>query len=85
MSTAEGEQSTRVDTNTKLTPASEWEFIQGLPYLAQTGEDAEFVRMMYTVRLKKVRIVSIDLSSPVLIQTQHRSRITTKWRRLGNA
>lgn len=34
---------------------AEWEFIQGLEYRAQTGDDADFVRMMYTVRLKKVR------------------------------
>ncbi|KAK4700979.1 anaphase-promoting complex subunit 6, partial [Phenoliferia sp. Uapishka_3] len=33
----------------------EWDFIQGLRYQAQTGEDAEFVRMMYTVRLKKIK------------------------------
>ncbi|GAA5828340.1 hypothetical protein JCM11251_006205 [Rhodosporidiobolus azoricus] len=32
----------------------EWEFIQGLPFHAQTEEDAEFIRMMYTVRLKKL-------------------------------
>ncbi|GAA5975618.1 hypothetical protein JCM10908_005220 [Rhodotorula pacifica] len=32
----------------------EWDFIQGLPFHAQTDEDAEFVRMMYTVRLKKI-------------------------------
>ncbi|BGP54532.1 anaphase-promoting complex subunit Cut9 [Rhodotorula sphaerocarpa] len=32
----------------------EWDFIQGLPFHAQTEDDAEFVRMMYTVRLKKV-------------------------------
>ena len=33
---------------------TEWDFIQGLPFHAQTEDDAEFVRMMYTVRLKKV-------------------------------
>lgn len=33
----------------------EWEFIQGLKYAEQTEEDAEFIRMAYTVRLKKVR------------------------------
>lgn len=33
---------------------AEWDFIQGLPFHAQTEDDAEFVRMMYTVRLKKV-------------------------------
>lgn len=35
---------------------AEWNFIQGLAYQAQTGDDADFVRMMYTVRLKKVQI-----------------------------
>lgn len=34
----------------------EWDFIQSLPYHSQTEEDAEFIRMMYTVRLKKVTI-----------------------------
>lgn len=34
---------------------AEWDFIQSLPYHAQTEQDAEFIRMMYTVRLKKVR------------------------------
>lgn len=42
-----------------LTIWAEWEFIQGLQYQAQTGEDADFVRMMYTVRLKKVRTPSV--------------------------
>lgn len=37
-----------------MTHDEEWEFIQGLPYLAQTGDEADFVRMMYTVRLNKV-------------------------------
>ena len=37
---------------------AEWEFVQGLPYLAQTGEEAHFIRMMYTVRLKKVSLQS---------------------------
>ncbi|GAA5861337.1 hypothetical protein JCM8547_006096 [Rhodosporidiobolus lusitaniae] len=32
----------------------EWDFIQSLPFHAQTDEDAEFIRMMYTVRLKKL-------------------------------
>lgn len=34
----------------------EWDFIQGLKYQEQTEEDAEFIRMAYTVRLKKVRL-----------------------------
>lgn len=37
---------------------AEWDFIQGLPFHAQTEDDAEFVRMMYTVRLKKVTTAS---------------------------
>ncbi|TFK21162.1 TPR-like protein [Coprinopsis marcescibilis] len=36
-----------------LTPDEEWEFIQGLSYSAQTPEDAEFVQLMYTSRLRK--------------------------------
>ncbi|GAA5914858.1 hypothetical protein JCM6882_007823 [Rhodosporidiobolus microsporus] len=37
-----------------MSSEEEWEFIQGLPFHAQTEEDAEFIRMMYTVRLKKL-------------------------------
>ncbi|SCV67863.1 BQ2448_5474 [Microbotryum intermedium] len=37
-----------------MTNAEEWEFIQGLPYTAQTEEDADFIQLMYTVRLKKM-------------------------------
>jgi anaphase-promoting complex subunit 6 len=34
---------------------TEWNFVQTLAYREQTKEEADFVRMMYTVRLKKVR------------------------------
>ncbi|TNY24498.1 cell division control protein 16 [Rhodotorula diobovata] len=37
-----------------MSSEEEWDFIQGLPFHAQTDDDAEFVRMMYTVRLKKI-------------------------------
>lgn len=33
----------------------EWETIQGLCYKEQTEECADFIRMMYLTRLKKVR------------------------------
>jgi anaphase-promoting complex subunit 6 len=36
---------------------TEWDFIQGLCYKEQTEECAEFIRMVYTVRLKKVRLL----------------------------
>ncbi|KIY44125.1 TPR-like protein [Fistulina hepatica ATCC 64428] len=36
-----------------MTPDEEWEFIQQLPYAAQTPHDAEFVQLMYTSRLRK--------------------------------
>ncbi|EAU85567.2 cell division control protein 16 [Coprinopsis cinerea okayama7 len=36
-----------------LTPDEEWEFIQGLSYSTQTPEDAEFVQLIYTSRLRK--------------------------------
>ncbi|GAA6002404.1 anaphase promoting complex subunit CDC16 [Rhodotorula paludigena] len=32
-----------------MSSEEEWDFIQGLPYHAQTEEDAEFIRMMYTL------------------------------------
>lgn len=41
----------------RLTRA-EWSFIQSLAYRQQIPHDAEFVQMMYTVRLNKVRRVS---------------------------
>lgn len=62
---------------------AEWEFIQGLQYHAQTGEDADFVRMMYTVRLNKVCSMPSQLSG---VET-HRftsSSITTRWQSLAN-
>ncbi|GAA5884461.1 hypothetical protein JCM16303_005092 [Sporobolomyces ruberrimus] len=37
-----------------MSSEEEWDFIQSLPYHSQTEEDAEFIRMMYTVRLKKL-------------------------------
>lgn len=33
---------------------AEWAFIQSLGFKEQTPEDAEFIRMIYTIRLKKV-------------------------------
>ena len=36
----------------------EWDTIQSLCYKEQTDECAEFIRMMYTVRLKKVSFES---------------------------
>jgi len=36
-----------------LTPDEEWEFMQGLSYSTQTPEDAEFVQLIYTSRLRK--------------------------------
>ena len=38
----------------RLTRGPEWELIQGLKYKEQTPEDADFIRLMYIVRLKKV-------------------------------
>lgn len=36
---------------------TEWNFIQGLSFKQHTPEDAEFIRMMYTIRLRKVGCV----------------------------
>jgi anaphase-promoting complex subunit 6 len=33
----------------------EWEFVQSLAYKEQTPEDAEFVRLVYTSRLRKYK------------------------------
>ncbi|KAF9565181.1 TPR-like protein [Agrocybe pediades] len=38
-----------------MTPDEEWEFVHGLAYAAQAPEDAEFVRLMYTTRLRKFK------------------------------
>ncbi|KAG9017193.1 anaphase promoting complex subunit cdc16 [Tulasnella sp. 427] len=37
---------------------SEWEFVQGLQYMQQVPEDADFVRLVYTIRLKKEKHVA---------------------------
>lgn len=62
-----------------MTSEEEWEFIQGLPFHAQTDEDAEFIRMMYTVRLKKVRYTSFLLSSKSLTFSSHSFLTRTTW------
>lgn len=36
----------------------EWEFVQGLAYTAHTPEDAEFVQLIYTTRLRKFKHVA---------------------------
>ncbi|KAG8959317.1 anaphase promoting complex subunit cdc16 [Tulasnella sp. 419] len=36
----------------------EWDFVQGLEFLQQVPEDADFVRLVYTIRLKKQKHVS---------------------------
>ena len=38
-----------------LNGISEWDFIQGLAYKEQTSEDATFVQLMYTSRLRKYK------------------------------
>ncbi|KAI0767907.1 TPR-like protein [Irpex lacteus] len=38
-----------------MTPNEEWEFVQSLAYKEQTPADAEFVRMIYTSRLRKYK------------------------------
>ncbi|KAI0925830.1 hypothetical protein AcV5_008457 [Taiwanofungus camphoratus] len=40
-------------TGEMMTIDEEWEFVQSLAYREQTPEDAEFVRLMYTSRLRK--------------------------------
>ncbi|KAJ3510333.1 hypothetical protein NLJ89_g4730 [Agrocybe chaxingu] len=36
-----------------MTPDEEWEFVQGLAYATQTPQDAQFVQLIYTSRLRK--------------------------------
>ncbi|KAJ7052561.1 cell division control protein 16 [Mycena amicta] len=38
-----------------MTPEEEWEFVQGLAYSQQTPQDASFVQLIYTARLRKYK------------------------------
>lgn len=38
-----------------MRPDEEWEFIQKLSYAEQTPEDAEFIQLIYTIRLRKFK------------------------------
>ncbi|KAI0783626.1 TPR-like protein [Abortiporus biennis] len=40
-----------------MTPDEEWEFVQTLAYREQTPEDSDFVKLMYTSRLRKYKHV----------------------------
>ncbi|KAH0585019.1 hypothetical protein H2248_008288 [Termitomyces sp. 'cryptogamus'] len=42
-------------TGEMMTPDEEWEFVQGLAYTQQTPQDAEFVQLIYTCRLRKYK------------------------------
>ncbi|KIK68891.1 hypothetical protein GYMLUDRAFT_153334 [Collybiopsis luxurians FD-317 M1] len=38
-----------------MTPEEEWEFVQGLAYATQTPQDAAFIQLIYTTRLRKYK------------------------------
>ncbi|KAL4062109.1 hypothetical protein V8B97DRAFT_2041620 [Scleroderma yunnanense] len=38
-----------------MAPDEEWEFVQGLAYKQQTHDDADFIQLMYTSRLRKYK------------------------------
>ncbi|KAF9007618.1 TPR-like protein [Cyathus striatus] len=40
-------------TGEMMTPEEEWEFVQSLAYSSQTPQDAQFVQLIYTSRLRK--------------------------------
>ncbi|KAF8240713.1 TPR-like protein [Tricholoma matsutake] len=42
-------------TGEMMTPDEEWELVQGLAYSSQTPEDASFVQLIYTARLRKYK------------------------------
>ncbi|EKM78129.1 hypothetical protein AGABI1DRAFT_61147 [Agaricus bisporus var. burnettii JB137-S8] len=44
-------------TGEMMTSDEEWEFVQGLSYSQQTPQDAEFVQLIYTTRLRKYKHV----------------------------
>jgi anaphase-promoting complex subunit 6 len=48
----------------RLSSSVEWEFVQGLEYSQAHKDDAEFVRCIYTIRLRKVSIMLSPESSP---------------------
>lgn len=45
----------RVTLSVLLNSELEWEFVQGLSYASQTPQDAEFVQLIYTCRLRKYK------------------------------
>ncbi|KAF8807066.1 TPR-like protein [Phlegmacium glaucopus] len=45
-------------TGEMMTPDEEWEFVQGLAYASQTPQDAQFVQLIYTARLRKYKHVA---------------------------
>ncbi|KAF9059802.1 hypothetical protein BDP27DRAFT_1340749 [Rhodocollybia butyracea] len=38
-----------------MTPEEEWEFVQGLAYASQAPQDAAFIQLIYTTRLRKYK------------------------------
>ncbi|KXN88482.1 Anaphase-promoting complex subunit cut9 [Leucoagaricus sp. SymC.cos] len=42
-------------TGEMMTPDEEWEFVQSLSYAQQTPQDAQFVQLIYTTRLRKYK------------------------------
>ncbi|KAL9714369.1 anaphase-promoting complex subunit Cut9 [Leucoagaricus gongylophorus] len=42
-------------TGEMMTPDEEWEFVQGLSYSQQVPQDAQFVQLIYTSRLRKYK------------------------------
>lgn len=44
-------------TGEMMTPDEEWEFVRGLSYSHQTPQDAQFVQLIYTSRLRKYKHV----------------------------
>lgn len=60
----------------------EWEVIQSLSYSEHAREEAEFVQMMYTIRLKKVRDGSNTLRVGSLLQYKHFEEMALARRKL---
>lgn len=42
----------------------EWDFVQGLQFKQQVPEDQDFVRLVYTIRLKKVLASNSNMLLP---------------------
>jgi len=80
----EGERNPLTNRYRHAHQLAEWALTQGLNYEQQAPEDAEFLRMMYTIRLKKVQFFRFPRprSAHHSPQLKHRDEISLARKRL---